>query len=312
MFNRYLRTYPWYFQLLMFVLMVFTLFSFVSLIAQALLPKITGYSISALVGINEQSPKTLVNASLLMQAIAHVGIFLFPSLLFAYLTHPRPGYYLGMRRPGKSIHWLLVIFIALGAIPVFMSMASLFQNLHWKWADEAQQRIDNLEKPYLNMSSMGDLLRVFTVMAILPALGEELFFRGIIMRFAKKRSRGMTFPILITSTMFALFHFTAYGFFPILFAGILLGLIYYLTGSIICSMLFHLLNNGLQIILMYAAKDNAQLKGLVDSNSLPIYLPILGLIVFGIAFYLLWKNRTPLPDNWASDFTEAELSEKAL
>ena len=312
MFNRYLRTYPWYFQLLMFVLMVFTLFSFVNLIAQALLPKITGYSVNAILSINEQSPKTLVNASLLMQGIMHIGIFLLPACLFAYLTHPRPISYLGIRKPGKNIQWLLVIFIALGAIPVFMSMASIFQSLHWKWADEAQQRIENLEKPYLNMNSSADLLRVFAVMAILPAVGEELFFRGIIMRFAKKRSRGMRFPILITSTMFALFHFTAYGFFPILFAGILLGLIYYLTGSIVCSMLFHLLNNGLQIILMYVAKDNAQLKSLVDSNSLPVYLPIAGLIVFGISFYLLWKNRTPLPADWASDFTEAELSEKAL
>lgn len=312
MFNRYLRTYPWYFQLLMYVLMVFTLFSFVSLIAQALLPKLSGYPISALTNIDEHSPKALVNTALLMQGIMHVGIFTLPALLFAYLTHPRPGYYLGIRNAGKGIHWILVILIALGAVPIFMSMAAWFQSLHIKWADVAQQRIDNLEKPYLDMNSVGDLLRTFTIMAILPAVGEELFFRGIIMRFAKKRSRGMSFPIIISAIMFALFHFTAYGFFPILFAGILLGLIYYWTRSIVCSMVFHLLNNGLQIVMMYLAKDNTHVKALIDSNSLPIFLPIAGFIIFLISFYLLWKNRTPLPADWAADFTQEELSEKGL
>lgn len=292
--------------------MVFTLLSFVSVITQALLPKLSGYSILALSGVNEQSPKALINTALLMQGILHIGLFTFPPLLFAYLTHPKPGYYLGIRNAGKNIQWVLVILIVVGAVPVFMNMATWFQSLHLKWADVAQQRIDNIEKPYLNMNSVGDLLRTFTVMAILPAVGEELFFRGIIMRFAKKRSRGMTFPILISAIMFSLIHFSAYGFFPILFAGILLGLIYYWTRSIVCSMLFHLLNNGLQIVLMYMAQDNTHVKALISTNSLPVYLPIAGFLVFAISFYLLWKNRTPLPADWAADFTQEELSEKGL
>jgi membrane protease YdiL (CAAX protease family) len=145
-------------------------------------------------------------------------------------------------------------------------------------------------------------------MAILPAAGEELFFRGILMRFIKKRSRSITFPIIISALMFALVHFSVYGFVPILLSGILLGLIYYLTGSILCSMLFHMLNNGLQIIAVYMGNSNPAIKHAIDSNWVPPYILIGGLLLAGISLYLLWKNRTPLPPDWANDYTQEEIA----
>ncbi len=130
------------------------------------------------------------------------------------------------------------------------------------------------------------------------------------MRFIKKRSIGMAFPIGITALMFALVHFSVYGFVPIFISGVLLGLVYYLTGSLWCSILFHLLNNGLQIVAVYVGKTNPTVDKIIEGNTVPAYLLIGGLFLFIGSFYLLWKNRTPLPADWAIDFTKEELAEQ--
>ncbi|MBA3828276.1 MAG: CPBP family intramembrane metalloprotease [Taibaiella sp.] len=307
----YWRNFPVWLQLVLFAFMIFTFFYFGDSICLYILPKATGYTIKEILTINEASPSSLVRAALIMQGILHICIFLLPSLLFGYMTTPRPAIYLGLRKPGKPVQWVLVLLITLGAIPVLMGLEGLFEGMHLgKWADDAQKAIEKMEKPFFNFTSFGDFIKVFAILALLPAIGEELFFRGILMRFMKKRSRNMIYPIILSGLLFAIAHFTVYGFIPIFMAGILLGTIYYLTGSIWCSMLFHLLNNGLQLIIVYMAHDNVTIRAFMESNHLPFYIPVTGAIVFVISFYLLWKNKTPLPPQWASDYTE--LSKKEL
>ena len=117
----------------------------------------------------------------------------------------------------------------------------------------------------------------------------------------------MIFPLFITSLLFALIHFAPYSIVPIFFAGLLLGLIYYLTGSLWCSILFHFLNNGLQIALEYYGNSNKSVQTIMDSNSLPLYLPLAGALMVAIALYILFKTKTPLAPGWENDFTAEEL-----
>lgn len=77
-------------------------------------------------------------------------------------------------------------------------------------------------------------------------------------------------------------------------------------------MLGHMLNNGLQVALLYFGANNATIKAIGESNELPAFVPVIGVAVFAASFYLLWKSRTPLPPDWADDYTKEELSEKAV
>jgi hypothetical protein len=145
--------------------------------------------------------------------------------------------------------------------------------------------------------------------AVIPGIGEEFFFRGILMRFAKQKSSNMIFPILFTSVVFAYSHSNIYGFVSILLAGILLAVIYNLTGSIWCGVIAHMLFNGSQIILAYFGNSSSAVKAFMDSNTVPYYLVAAGLLVFSGSLYLLWKNRTPLPENWTNDYAPGETRE---
>lgn len=316
MFTRYLRSYPWWLQFILFLLMVYILFWLSIASVLYFIPAFKGLSIQTAINtiqnLNDHSPRKLIDAAILFQLITSVCMFMLPPLVFAYLAHPRPVQYLGLRAPGKPIHWLLVVVMFVGIIPVFLSMENWLSHFNLSSGLRAEQeeneRITDL---FLNMPNLGAFLKTFFVVAIVPAIGEELFFRGIIMRFIKKRSRNMVMPIIITALAFAFVHSNVYGFPSIFMAGVLLAIIYYYTGSILCSMLGHLINNGLQIVIIYLANDNPAIKNMMGSNSLPAYVPIIGAVIFSIGFYFLWKTRTPLPKNWAEDFTPEELSEKA-
>ena len=117
----------------------------------------------------------------------------------------------------------------------------------------------------------------------------------------------MVFPVLLTAGVFALAHSQVYGLISIFLAGVLLAVIYNLTGSLWCSILAHLFFNGTQIILSYAGNNNAAIKQYMNNTEIPYYLVIGGAAVFCISFYLLIKNKTPLPPNWTNDYTIAEL-----
>ena len=310
---RYFRSYPWGLQLLLFILMVFTFMSSAGVIILLVLTKMTGFLPAQLATIGPDSPAALVNVGIMVQGIQSIFIFVLSALLFAYLSTPRPAQYLGLRAPGKNIQVLLVIFIMLGATPVLQMIEGIISTINFgPKIKAAQEASDNMFNAFLNMPSFGSFIKVFVIMAIIPAFGEELFFRGVLMRFAKQRSRNMLFPILFTAAVFAYSHSNIYGFVSIFFAGILLAVIYNLTGSIWCSIVGHFTFNGMQVILSYMSNHNAAVKDFMAKSSVPVYLVIAGAIVFSSSFYLLLKNKTPLPANWSDNFSREEISQPDL
>ncbi len=307
---KYFRYYPWGLQLTLFLLMTFTFLSGMGAIVLSLLPKLSNYQYTDLSGLNADSPYSLVKTFLVVQGFNSVFMFLLPALTFAHLTHPQPAHYLGLRQPGKKIQWLLAVLVMAGAMPVLIGIENLMGMIDFGAdAKAAQAANDNVFHALMKMPSFLNMLAVLFVVAVIPAIGEEFFFRGIFMRFARKRSRNMIFPILFSAAIFSFSHANINGYISIFLAGVLLAVIYNLTGSLWCSIVGHFFFNGFQIALSYLGDNNASIKALTDSDTMPIPIVIAGAIVFGISFYLLLKNRTPLPPNWTDDFSPAELEQ---
>ena len=323
MFTRYWRTYPWYLQLFLFMTMMFTFFWLGTSFIWMLLPKLTGVPTKDFLNITPQSPLRTIRTLLWATGINTATVFILPALLFAYLSHPRPAGYLGLRLPGKSIQWLLVTGIILGFLPLTLSLEGwMHQHINLgQWAKSTQGSTDATFAAFLKMDSIADFIKVFFVLAVLPPLGEELLFRGVLLRFAHKRSRWslpdispegqlvrvenkrpMLFPVLLTSTLFALMHISPYGFVFIFAAGALLACIYWLTGSLWCSIWAHFLFNGIQIILIFLSRQDASLKAAAEGNQFSPYLLVAGLLVFVVCLYGLVKMKTPLPKDWSDDF----------
>src|SRR5947208_2354550 len=108
MVNRYWRSYPWLLQMILLILMVFTLFYFSIYLALLIVPRAMGVSYADLSHMDPLSPVRVMRAGLVAQGIEHAGMFLVPATVFAAFSHPRIREYLGLRPPGKAVHWLLV------------------------------------------------------------------------------------------------------------------------------------------------------------------------------------------------------------
>lgn len=307
---RYFRYYPPFLQLILLVMMMFTLISFLQVLQLLYLPQLTGASFPEIAAVTDKSSPRIVDAALWGQAITHASMFLLPALLFTYLTHPRPAQYLGLRRPGKKIHWIIVPLMMLGFLPVVLGLQALMMQLNL--GDQARQMSETAERlgnALMSHNTVGGFMLALFVVAILPALGEELMFRGIVMRFAARRSKGaMAFPVVISALLFALIHFHPYGLPAIFLAGVLLALVYWWTGSLWLAILAHFMHNGTQAFLIYCSKNNAALQRIVAQNELPVWLIGAGLVLFLALFYLLYKNRTPLSPGWYRDFTPEEIA----
>lgn len=298
---KYFRTYPWGLQMLLFLLMVFTMISLGQVCLGVLLPKMYGATLADLLNISDKSPQDLIHASLLAQGFLSTIMFMVPAILFANFTHPRPLKYLGLNKPHKPLHLLLALLLIAGAMPVLLALEQAISHLDLGANVKAgQAAAEKIQNAYLVMPTFKDLARTFLVMAIIPGIGEELFYRGILMRFTRQRTSNMWVPVVFSSAIFAASHANYYGMLSIFLAGVVLAVIYYLTGSIVNGMLAHIFFNGAQIVATYAG-----LTGNDSSSPANIWLwAAAGAVVFTGAMYLLWKTRTPLADNWYKDFDE--------
>ncbi len=312
MFNRYWRVYPWYFQLVQFIILMLVVGSFFLLAVGPVGLQVMGVTAAELGGLSEDSSRRVVNGALMYQFFTATGVFLLPALLFGYFTHPRPAKYLGLVRPGNGMHWWLAPAVVVSATPLFLFVAEGMSHIDFGAGVRAQQEMnDRMMKGLLNIGNVWQLGATLVVLAVLPGFSEELFFRGVLMRFAAKRSRGVVFPLLVSAVLFAMMHSNPYGMISIFLAGVLLGGIYYLTGSLWCSILAHGCYNGLQVLVTYLGKDGSTFKAIEESNKVPLTWVVVGTACFVGLFYLLWKNRTPLAKDWSSDYTAEEQKEES-
>jgi uncharacterized protein len=304
MMMRYWRHYPRFLQSVLLLLLIFTLGSFSLVVANFVAMKVFGLKTIVLTGLSLQSPPALIHAAKLMQAINSLFTFLVSSLLFAYLTHPQPLRYLGLRKIRYPGHFLIAGLLIMAFIPVVLQLGAWMQELPLG-KDALLNRLqrEGMIHAMTQMSTPAALLVNLLLFALLPAAGEELLFRGIVLRFSYHNSRNIHFAVLMSGALFSLIHADVYNFVPIFLAGVLLGYIYYFSGSIWLSIWAHFLHNGLQMILLYAGQQAAAGKQLPE-ETFPLPLFFAGLLLSVLLFWYLRKKATPLPAGWSNDFED--------
>jgi len=82
---------------------------------------------------------------------------------------------------------------------------------------------------------------------------EELFFRGIVLRFLHGKI-STTLSIGFSALLFSMLHFNLQAFIPIFILGLLLGISYTRTGDIRAPIVMHMLFNGHTLLLISADK----------------------------------------------------------
>ncbi|MBQ7014534.1 MAG: CPBP family intramembrane metalloprotease [Clostridia bacterium] len=105
----------------------------------------------------------------------------------------------------------------------------------------------DVEGNMLAAYDMNNMWLSLLIVAVIPAIFEELFFRGATMSVLSKEKTAAA--IFISAALFALVHGSMYLIFSSFFAGVVFGITVYLTDSIYASMLTHFINNIMAYIL---------------------------------------------------------------
>lgn len=206
----------------------------------------------------------------------HLIMFSGTSLMFAYwLKRKDWASYFDTYKLDFNLlfSFLLLLFFA---YPLIGLSAAVFEDVDWaSQMDEGS--IDALMK-MLQMDNFGDLLVNLIIVAVLPAIGEELLFRGIIQKELVSRFANHHVAIILASVIFSGVHLQIQGFLPKFIIGIILGYAYYWTKSIWYPMILHFVNNGLQTLILFFVGD--EMEALEEEAIKPEMFYLAMLVVF--------------------------------
>ena len=204
------------------------------------------------------------------QGLSSIMMFVVPPIVYYRVTRTRhPMESLGFRNVAKP--WPLYIII--GVALMFVSLPVTNQLTSWNEAMDLGGAFEKLEEylkameemaaatteKMLKVDTIGGLLLNLLVIALIPAVGEELTFRGVLQQGLTRRMRSPHLAIILSAAIFSFIHFQFYGFLPRMFLGILLGYMFYITGSLWTSITMHFVNNGTAVVLYYLNN-----KGIID------------------------------------------------
>lgn len=119
------------------------------------------------------------------------------------------------------------------------------------WARERETLAEELTRFFTTFSSTGDFLLGAFVIAVLPAIGEELVFRGMLQPELFRATGNHHAAIWITAIIFSAFHMQFFGFIPRMLLGGLFGYLYVWSGNLLIPMFAHFVNNGFSVLMMY-------------------------------------------------------------
>ncbi len=161
------------------------------------------------------------------------------------------------------------------------------------WARASEDRAQGLTKFLTTFNSTGRFVVATVVIALVPAVSEELVFRGVIQKNLV-RWFSPHVGVWLGAAIFSAIHFQFFGFVPRFLLGLVLGYLYLWSGNILVSMAAHFTQNAFQLLLIYLAQHGRFGWGFdPDSNqALPLGLVIPSvLLTAGLLYFLHQRMR---------------------
>lgn len=256
---------------------------------------------ASLDGIMNADP-SLAGLARWLQVINTLLMFAVPALLFKLIVRPGRDYFrFNNKRP--AILWLLAIALALAAIPAADLLTWLNEHIpisaqlkaHFK---QMESRYDGQMLYMLQLNNWAGFLKSMILIALLPALFEELVFRGCLQQIMLNWIKKPFWAILVTSVIFSAVHMSYFGFLPRIFIGMLLGYVFYYGRNIGLNMIIHFINNGMIITVMfYQNLRTGSMEKALHAQTAPV-LSIVGIAVLAALFYYfrqIAKRALPSP-----------------
>lgn len=231
----------------------------------------------------------------LAQAIGTLFIFLVPTILYARVCHVKTSLHLGFQQSINIRLVLLALAIMVACLPLVGALQELTELLPWSKSTVASFRAaeDAYNKQVSVIARMNngwDYLISVLVIALLPAVVEEMMFRGALQNLLSRWFKMPVLAIIVTSILFSAVHGSYLGFLSRFALGFLLGWMYYRTGNIWLNIIAHFFNNAAAITSLYFSTKAGQA---VDASAIkdqyPLWWGLISIMVLTGLFILFDK-----------------------
>ena len=196
-----------------------------------------------------------------LQILSHLGLFVVPGLVFAFLMDRKPLDYLQGQRIPNAVNLLIPVLIMTALVPVVHALMQLNQQLSLpeamssleQWMRQTEDAAEVMMERFLNVSGTRALLFNLLMIAVLPAIGEEFIFRGAVQRIFRQWTGNVHLAVFIAALLFSAMHLQFYGFLPRLLLGLVLGYMFVMSKNIWVPVFAHFFNNAAAVIVYYIA-----------------------------------------------------------
>ena len=246
-----------------------------------------------------------------VQFFQSAAMFLLPPLCMAYLWSDRPLEWLkvmGERSKVKGEVWwsVALMLVALPAINMFshwnqqMVFPAFLEPLE-QWMKASEESAKVLTEQFMSTTTFGGLIVNIFLMALLPAVAEELTFRGVLMnlfevRGERRKAKGARVHMAIwcTAILFSAIHLQFYGFVPRMLMGALFGDMLVWTGSLWIPILMHFTNNAAAVVLYFVSLRAGWDMDMVDAIGTgdTLWLGIVSIVLTLAGIYAFRRSTT--------------------
>jgi membrane protease YdiL (CAAX protease family) len=180
-----------------------------------------------------------------------------------------------------------------------MSLPDFMQGFE-QWARAKEDELAELTKMIANFATVPRLLVGLLTIAVIPAIGEELVFRGVLQRQVHRWSGNAHVAVWVSAIIFAAIHVQFFGFVPRALLGALFGYLYLWSGNIWVPIVAHFFNNGFTVFLLYLQQTKAIEFDVESTEPMPIYTIVLSLVLSAAIIYYLYQQFMQVPTRPAS------------
>ncbi|GAB3542658.1 hypothetical protein GCM10027443_43820 [Pontibacter brevis] len=243
------------------------------------------------------------NVMLLLQAVLQFVSFIIGPLILLRALGYHIDNYLNWKVPSSFLLVLLSGLLIIVIMPANSAIINWNANLDFpdfmegfeRWAREQEDSLAEIMRLITQFETVGDLLIGLVIFALIPAVGEELVFRGILQRQFFRWLGNQHVAIWLAAVIFGAIHVQFFGFFPRVLLGALFGYLYFWSGRIIIPMLAHFVNNGFTVLMLYLHQTRTIETDIESTEAMPLYATAISVILSAAVIYFLYQRFSALP-----------------
>jgi len=244
------------------------------------------------------------------QVIQSIGLFVVPPFILARLYHGNISEYLQINRSTNGFSYLLAAFSLLMVIPFINYLGAINSQMKLpeslsgveNWMKTMENAAEILVEKFMKVEHISGLMFNIFMIAVLPALGEELMFRGVIQRIFTNWTKNYHWGIWITAFLFSAMHMQFYGFLPRMALGAMFGYLLVWTGTMWVPILAHFVNNTMGVLGYFLINKGVITKDVEELGTGKEQLPLVFFSLLSVSYllFLIYRyetGKTKMPAN---------------